>query len=281
MPSDRPGFEAFHACDDSMRSWEYHSHDFYELYIHVKGAHWFCVDNDRYSLSPNVFILIPPFCMHGLAQEGEMRGYERAWLNLSTELLARLGCGQVDLDALFRSYTSRGHRLFRLTPEETDACVALMDQLQQEARIHSALDRYQCCSRIISFLSVICDAITRAAPLPAAPLSNSIMQQVLTYINNNYTQPISVQDLAHRFGISVSYLSHEFLRYTRRSVYDYVLYRRIMLAREMITTPATLNTIAFECGFNDYSNFLRSFNRLVGMSPREYRELRRSSAGMP
>ena len=48
-----------------------------------------------------------------------------------------------------------------------------------------------------------------------------------------------------------------------------------MLAREMITTSASLNTIAYVCGFNDYSNFLRTFNRIVGMSPREYRELRR------
>ena len=275
LPTDSPGFEAFHAMDDSMRSWEYHSHDFYELYIHVKGAQYFCVDSDRYQLTPDVCILIPPFCMHGLAQSGEMLGYERAWLNLSPELLSRLGCGQVDLKALFSSYTSRGHHLFRMTRKETDTCVDLMERLQKMNRSTSALDRFQCCSLIVCYLSVICDVITRAAPLPAAPGTGSVIQQVLTYINEHYTQPISIEELARRFCVSVSYLSHEFNRYTRRSVYDYVLYRRIMLAREMITTPASLNAIAYDCGFNDYSNFLRSFNRIVGMSPKEYRELRR------
>ena len=276
MPPDSPGFEAFHAMDDSMCSWEYHSHDFYELYIHVKGAQYFCLDSDRYQLSPDVFILIPPFCMHGLAQSGEMLGYERAWLNLTPELLGKLGCGQLDLKALFTSQTSRGHHLFRMTRKETDICVDLMERLQKRNHSVSALDRFQCCSLIVSYLSVLCDVITRAAPLPASPSDQSVIQQVLTYINENYTQPITIQDLARRFGISVSYLSHEFAAYTRRSVYDYVLYRRIMLAREMITTPASLNSIAYECGFNDYSNFLRSFNKTVGMSPREYRELRRS-----
>ena len=275
LPQDSPGFEAFHAVDDSMRSWEYHSHDFYELYIHVKGAQFFCVDSGRYRLTPDVCILIPPFCMHGLAQSGEMRGYERAWLNLSPELLGKLGCGQVDLKALFYAYTSRGHHLFQMTREETDTCVHLMDQLQKMNHSSSALDRFQSCALIISYLSVLSDAITRAAPLPAVQANETAIQQVLTYINEHYTQPITIEDLARRFCISSSYLSHEFARYTRRSVYDYILYRRIMLAREMMTAPASLNSIAYDCGFNDYSCFLRSFRKIVGMSPREYREMRR------
>lgn len=276
MPPDSPGFEAFHAVNPSMQSWQYHSHDFYELYIHVRGGQFFCVDSDRYELTPDVFILLPPFCMHGLAHSSVMHDYERAWLNLSPELLEKLGCGQVNLIALFRSYASRGHHLFQMTRRETETCVELMERLQRMNHCSSALDRFQSCSLIIAYLSVLCDVITRSAPLPAVPTGDTVIQQVLSYINEHYTQPVSVQDLARRFGVSVSYLSHEFSRYTGRSVYDYILYRRIMLSREMITSRASLNAIAFDCGFNDYSNFLRSFNKIVGMSPREYRELRRS-----
>ena len=81
-----------------------------------------------------------------------------------------------------------------------------------------------------------------------------------------------MDQLAKQFGISVSYLSHEFVRFTNRSVYDYVLYRRVMLARQMMQDDLSLNTIAYQCGFNDYSNFLRMFNKLVGMSPSAYRK---------
>ncbi len=34
----------------------------------------------------------------------------------------------------------------------------------------------------------------------------------------------------------------------------------------------SLNTIAYQCGFNDYSNFLRSFTRIAGVSPSRYRK---------
>ena len=57
-----------------------------------------------------------------------------------------------------------------------------------------------------------------------------------------------------------------------RSVYDYILYRRVMLARQMMLTDQSLNAIAYQCGFNDYSNFLRTFRKLIGVSPSQFRK---------
>lgn len=51
-----------------------------------------------------------------------------------------------------------------------------------------------------------------------------------------------------------------------------------MLAKEMMHTEATLNSIAYQCGFNDYSNFLRIFSKTVGLSPRQYRNQLRTAA---
>jgi len=45
-----------------------------------------------------------------------------------------------------------------------------------------------------------------------------------------------------------------------------------MLAKEMMHTEVSLNSIAYQCGFNDYSNFLRMFSKIVGLSPRKYRD---------
>ena len=114
---------------------------------------------------------------------------------------------------------------------------------------------------------------TRTDPVEGEnAFGSSIIQEILSYINNHYTQPIRIENLARSFGVSVSYLSHEFVRFTNRSVYDYVLYRRVMLARQQMMGTASLNDIAYQCGFNDYSNFLRSFGKVVGMSPSQYRK---------
>ena len=101
--------------------------------------------------------------------------------------------------------------------------------------------------------------------------SESMIRDVTAYIDANFDKPVKGDDLAKRFGVSISYLSHEFTRITGRSIYDYVLYRRIELAREMIHTDKSLQDIAARCGFRDYSNFLRVFRKSAGVSPSEFR----------
>lgn len=101
--------------------------------------------------------------------------------------------------------------------------------------------------------------------------SETLIREVTAYIDANYNRSVRGDDLAKQFGVSVSYLSHEFTRITGRSIYDYVLSRRIELAREMMRTDMPLQEIAVQCGFRDYSNFLRVFRKAAGVSPSEFR----------
>ena len=265
-------YEAFYAYSELKERTEYHCHDFYEFYMHLSGGQYFGLDNNLYLLEPCQFFIIPPFSMHGLSSTNELHNYERLYLNLSPELLKTLGCGVIDMDQLFREYTSRGIYTFRLSAEEAKQCIAWISKLQASAAAEDPLEQFGNYSLLINFLNVMCHGIRRTQPIPGGAVSNSVIQNVLTYINENYTQPLRIEQLAKRFGVSTSYLSHEFARFTNRSVYDYILYRRVMLACQMMQTDATLNTIAYQCGFNDYSNFLRMFTKLVGKSPSQFRK---------
>lgn len=271
MPGNLPDLEAFHRVTNTIARQEYHCHDFYEIYIHLGGGHYFGLDNNMYLLEPDQLFIIPPFCMHGLSSVGEMRDYNRAYVNIPSATLKRLGCGQIDLDRFFRSYTSHGQNRFQLTREQAEKCITLVDELQENQEAVNEMRRFQNSVTLINLLSIICDILYRSPALTGTVISNSIMQDVLTYINSNYTQSVKIDELSHRFGVSTSYLSHEFTKYTSRSVYDYILYRRVMLAKEMIASDMSLNTIAYQCGFNDYSNFLRMFTKIVGASPSRYR----------
>lgn len=266
------GYEAFHSRTSRGRITEYHCHDFYEFYIHIHGGQYFGLDNNLYLLKPNQFFIIPPFSMHGLSCDTEMVDYERAYLNISPEVLKILGCGQLDLDQFFRSYTSQGQNSFQFGAQEAARCVDWIRQLQSAGPADDSLTDFLHYTILMNFLNAVCQSISKSSTITGGVTSSSIIQEVLIYINNHYTQPLKVDQLAKRFGISISYLSHEFARFTNRSVYDYILYRRVMLARQMMQTEASLNTIAYQCGFNDYSNFLRIFTKLVGMSPSAYRK---------
>ena len=230
------------------------------------------MQDDLYLLEPNEMIILPPFSMHGIIFEKPAPTYERAYLNLSPETLQVLGCDQIDLNSYFQSFAAEGRIMIHLTQDEADRCLSVLDQLQNYVGSDDPVERYAHYALILNFLSTVCYALRRTAATASPITSGNVIQDVLSYINHHYTESLKISDLAKRFNISDSFLAHRFAKFTNRSVYDYILYRRIMLAKEIINTDATLNTIAYQCGFNDYSNFLRMFTKIVGKSPAEYRK---------
>ena len=258
---------------ERMQLTQYHCHDYYELYIHLRGGEYMGVDNKLYLLKPNQMFIIPPFYMHGLSCTSEMRGYERAYLNLSPEVMEILGCGQVNLGDYLRSFTSRGQCTYQLDEERAKQFVQCIRFIQEDqGQDMKPTQRFQKYARMVELLSLVCQVAGEKEPEQEGIVSNSIIQDVLTYINNHYTEELRVSELARHFSVSDSYLSHEFSRFTNRSLYEYILYRRVMLSQQMMLSEDSLNVIAYRCGFNDYSNYLRSFSKLVGMPPSRYRK---------
>lgn len=267
------GYEAHYEYSERMQVTQYHCHDYYELYIHLRGGEYMGVDNKLYLLKPNQMFIIPPFYMHGLSCTKEMRGYERAYLNLSPEIMEILGCGQLNLGDYLRSFTSREQYTYQLDEERARQFVQCIRSIQEDqGKDLKPTQRFQMYAKMIDLMSLVCQVAGEEEPEQEGAVSNSFIQDVLTYINNHYTEELRVGELAKHFSVSVSYLSHEFARLTNRSLYEYILYRRIMLSRQKMMSEDSLNVIAYQCGFNDYSNYLRSFTKLVGMSPSRYRK---------
>ncbi|MBR6165563.1 MAG: helix-turn-helix transcriptional regulator [Clostridia bacterium] len=268
------GYEAHYCYNERMEVTQYHCHDYFEFYVHIAGGQLMGVDNRLYALKPNQLFILPPFFMHGLSCTEEMHGYERAYLNLSPEVLRDLGCGQLDLPQFFRSHASHGRYTYQLSEEQASRFVSLVREIQKgDPAAADPLRRLRDYSLMIHALTMICDVFVAAAPAESEPISNGIIQDVLTYINHHYTEPLNVSDLARLFNVSASYLAHEFSHFTNRSVYNYILYRRVILARQQLLGDESLSSIAYQCGFSDYSNFLRSFTKITGTSPSLYRKM--------
>ena len=276
LPMGQPGnqgYEAHHNFSETMEVTQFHCHDYFEFYLHIRGGEYMGVENRLFQLMPNQLFILPPFSMHGLSCTREMKNYERAYLNLAPEVLRVLGCGQIDPENLFRQHTAGDVCIYQLSSDDAETFVSCVHRIRDNStRKGDPFERYGDYALMMNLLNLVCRVMRQTDPVEGEIFGNSVIQEILDYINNHYTQPIRMENLARSFGVSVSWLSHEFARFTNRSVYDYVLYRRVMLARQQILGTASLNDIAYQCGFNDYSNFLRSFTKVVGMSPSQYRK---------
>ena len=98
------------------------------------------------------------------------------------------------------------------------------------------------------------------------------MKAVLAWIEENYAEPVSLEDLAKIAGMNPKYFCEFFKRYTHRSPIDYLnLYRIDSACRMLKVSGCSVTDAAFSCGFNDLSYFVKTFKKYKEQTPRQYR----------
>lgn len=96
---------------------------------------------------------------------------------------------------------------------------------------------------------------------------------IITYLEENYTNEINLGLLSEKFDISVPYLCSTFKAFTGSSPIDYLIRRRILMAKIMLdSTDNDIIKISKECGFDSLSNFNHLFKSLTGLSPTQHRK---------
>ena len=99
----------------------------------------------------------------------------------------------------------------------------------------------------------------------------------LEYINGNITLDLSLDEISQRFYISKFYLSKLIKRFTGMSLYQYIIKKRVAISRDLLRSGASVTTACMECGFNDYSNYLKAFKREFNCNPSEFAAHRHDS----
>jgi len=99
------------------------------------------------------------------------------------------------------------------------------------------------------------------------------VDQALDYINRNYLEAMTLQQVADAVHVSKNYLSLLFKKVTGQNFIDYLIMLRIQKAKEMLTgTSFKVYEVAEKSGFNDVKYFSKLFKKMTGHSPVGYRE---------
>ena len=99
-----------------------------------------------------------------------------------------------------------------------------------------------------------------------------LMTEACLYISENCMKPLSLNDVALQIGVSRSHFAHLFKNYTNMTFVDFLTVERVKLAEILFRNPRLrITDIAFESGFSSISSFNRSFKKIKGCSPTEFR----------
>ena len=101
---------------------------------------------------------------------------------------------------------------------------------------------------------------------------NALIAEAKNYIENHFTEKISRTDVAVHVALNENYLSRLFHAETGLSISDYILQKRMALAKKLLVqTQKSVSDIGMEIGYDATAYFIRVFKREVGKTPKEYR----------
>ena len=112
------------------------------------------------------------------------------------------------------------------------------------------------------------------SPEPDIEVSdNELVSRIIHFVQRNFYNQISNEDIAKFCSCSVSTVCHLFKKSKGISIRKYIVNLRMNYAKELLRTSSlSITVIAQKCGFSDYNYFAVSFKSETGISPSEYRK---------
>ena len=237
-----------------------HTHSFAEILLFLQGNAVFHVEGTSYPLSPGDILLTCPMETHYIEVSPETP-YERIVINFDTVLLEKLEPGTPLLHPFLQREMGR-QNLYRCQEfAGTDAVFHL------QALRDCANDRLASISHVLLFLTELRRIFDARENVPVT--QDCLEHQILRYIENQISRPITLEHLCQRYFISRAQLCRRFKKVTGTSVAKYIATKRLLIAQQMILQGKKPSHIYELCGFSDYSTFYRAYTRYFGYSPKD------------
>ncbi|MFP4978418.1 helix-turn-helix domain-containing protein [Paenibacillus sp. CN-4] len=250
-----------------------HSHEWIELYYLLDGERVYFVDDRVVTVHKGELILIPRGEIHSTASS-EMGEFERMLIHYDPELLPpRLR------HASNWFHQGRRYRLFSLTLREQDEAEQLLSRIVEECRLCRPF--YE--ASVVALFTELMILLQRSESISQAGNSNPplhrLVTEVATYLRTHYRDTLTVEKTAQQFFISPSYLSRVFHRLTGFHFREYILHIRVREAQRLLAeSSAKIQEIASAVGFEHLSHFNKTFKKMTGLTPLQYRKAARSAS---
>lgn len=259
----RENYHYFHLRDTAGQERDFHFHEFDKLVLLIAGTVDYTVESNTYALQPWDVLLVKHHTIHrALIDVSEP--YERIIIYLDRKYFERVMPG-AGLMECFDAADQRGAYLLKPDEEQRGELRRAIEAYEQAAKD----ERFGAQTMQETMIIQILIHVSRMAAVPgeeSAPRDPKI-QQALSYINENFRQPLTVEQLAEQVYLSRYHFMRLFKAQTGSTVHEYIRQKRLMCAARLIREGTPAVKAAADSGFADYSTFHRAFRETFGISP--------------
>lgn len=245
-----------------------HIHDCHEIYFSISGGKQFLIDNSFYVIKPGDIFFINQYESHHLTQINE-EIHERIVISIAPEYLKSISSEFTDLTQCFTDRNMGGYKL-SLNAEDQKLFLYYIHKICSSDVFGEDLIEQSAFLQLMVFLNGLFHSNLKNVPINDKPKYHQQIENILTYINQNISNTLTIEELSNQFFLSPSYICRIFKEATGTSINKYITAKRITIAKSLLAQGYSVNDTCNLCGYRDYSNFLKSFTKAVGISPKKY-----------
>ncbi len=265
-------FRFFHLKDLGKGPYEYHHHDFLKILVLLSGTVSYSIEGRSYKLEPWDMVLVDRGQIHRPEPDPAFP-YERLILYLSPAFLEAHKTADSDLALCFSTASYRHSQVLRFTPEERRPLASLLKQLEHETSEKkgdfgaSLLSRLLCLEFLI-LLNRAC--LSSSGPYLTTSSLDYRISGLMAHINGHLTEDLSIPALSSVCSLSPYHMMRVFKEETGFTIGSYITEKRLSRARELLASGANATTACYQCGFQNYSTFLRAYKRRYDQLPKDF-----------
>lgn len=264
-------FKIFHIRDKKDIKFEYHHHDFSKIVILIDGDLTYYIEGKAYILKPWDILFVNKNEIHKPVVNPN-KYYERIVIWLNPDFMAKYAQGNNNLLKCFEVAIKNNYNLLRLNMKSIDIIKNLIQDIQNcnnSNEFGSEILKESLFVQLMVLMNRLFLNNDKNRDIEDIQYDKTI-EGVLNYINSNLENDLSIDTIASEFFISKYYLMRKFKNQIGSSIHNYVVQKRLILARSLISDGLSMSSVCSRCGFNDYSSFVRAFKKVYGVSPSNY-----------
>ncbi|MFC4777044.1 AraC family transcriptional regulator [Paenibacillus sp. GCM10023252] len=255
----------------SVQKIDFHLHAGCEIYFLIQGDVRYFVEKTAYSLQYGDLILTNEHEIHKPSFNSDVT-YERVTIEFDPLLFKPFVTEGMDPLACFYNRPLGQKNKLKLTVKETSQVMELFMKygtLMRSGASGTAILKLSC---MLELLVAINRIYLSQKPIEPALALHHKLTPILDYIDLHIHEDLSLELLQNRFYVNKYHLLRQFKEYTGSTVHEYIMTKRISLAKRHLAEGSSVLEACMRCGFNEYTSFLRIFKKKTGMLPKEYQK---------
>lgn len=247
-----------------------HFHYLFEMIVVETGWVDFTVAKTCYHLEAGSILFISNLENHSIA--GSSDDYSRYSILISNDCLTTLIKSPLLL-SIFKQRPDNFRHKYQCVGWELQNILNLCKLMFQEYTRQQPFWDSLLMTKLYGILVRLYRVNPSIFPASQNPEGQNMIFDVQNYISSHLADELNLETVAERFYISKFYLSHRFKEVTGYNFKQYIILERISKSKDMLLNGALpINEISEQVGVHSATHFIRTFKKMEGVSPYQYRK---------